>query len=286
MLDLVEFPKSCLPPSGTNTVFCFPGAPAGPTARISVKKAFCINNFGPREPLLKFGTHANLEAVGVQEEDAEEPQFAARPSAQGCIEELDLNDLCRVEPGESLEEKVATLKRLQQLGVRRLNNVWCNADSSWALDVLCCAASTLEEVCIFDPSEEHLLAVQGMPRLRRMRVSSRAPRSSPLSTLVLPKAQGGLKWLSVAGLPRPTLLSLLQALSASLEVLILEAELPSVRSSVPGECHSGPREPVDDLIDLLAQCDLRLSRLVLRRPCGCRPCSAHRRPEDLSLRQL
>ncbi|XP_034239406.1 uncharacterized protein LOC117644241 [Thrips palmi] len=185
-----------------------------------------------------------------------QPAVAAPPQARDCIQELDLNNVSHAVPDRRQAEKAATLARVWVHGVRRMFWVSCNADPAWVLDVLRRAAPTLEELHIKNPREQHLLAVHAMRGLRRvaLRCHDGALDAQPPALPALPR--GGLKWLRVVGLPRATLVSLLQAHSASLDVLWLHVGTPG-----------GGRWPVgcDDLDALLGQCGLRVSRVVLWR---------------------
>ncbi|XP_034242590.1 uncharacterized protein LOC117646046 isoform X2 [Thrips palmi] len=228
------------------------GAAAAPSGRVVVNRILRRDNFGRWILVDNFlpvskqhASHPNRGEATVQEETMEpQPAAAATPPAQReCIQELDLKDLCEATPEERREEKAATLQRLRQRGVRRLTNVWCERDPDWVLAVLRGAAPTLEEISVWNPDDAHLGVVHAMPELRRMWLeSSEAPNAPPA---VLPALQrGGLKWLRVGALAGPSLVSLLQTHSATLEVLWLQ----------------GNRE---DLPDLLRQSGLRGARIIL-----------------------
>ncbi|KAK3926187.1 E3 ubiquitin-protein ligase TRIM32 [Frankliniella fusca] len=199
-------------------------------------------------------------------------------------EELEVATICCSLPNDRKPEKARALRAAK--GVRRLVGVVCSRcwDPDWSLQLLQSAAPTVEELHVSHPGAEHLLAVSGALRLRRLQVWCApdlwGPGAGPLGAPVLPpaaRAASGLRWLTAVGLPRVTLRSLLQAHGHALAVLqlLVGTEGPS---AWPMACA--------DLPALLDQCDLRaLGRLVLRRR-GC----CHERPaclEQLSaLRRL
>ncbi|XP_034243517.1 uncharacterized protein LOC117646580 [Thrips palmi] len=200
----------------------------------------------------------HLHRHGRIHKDAFQPQpaVAAPPPAADRIQELKLGSLSWTAAGSEQQEKAATLARVRQHGVRRMTSVGCHRDPAWALDVLRSAAPTLEELSVWYPRQEHLLAAHAMPALRRMDVycGDGALDAQPPSLPALPRS--ALKWLRVAGLPRPALASLLRAHSASLEELWLHVGTPG-GGQWPRGC--------DDLDALLGQCGLRVSRVVLWR---------------------
>lgn len=129
-------------------------------------------------------------------------------------------------------EKAATL--VDVTGVERLVNVECNRDPDWSLQLLQCAASSLEQLSVFYPQEAHLHALQTMPRLRRLHVSHPGGSANEIVPdalapvlQALPPGYGGLQWLRAWRLPRPTLQSLLSAHGHSLEYLQLRVDTRS-----------------------------------------------------------
>ncbi|XP_026278079.2 uncharacterized protein LOC113206287 [Frankliniella occidentalis] len=138
---------------------------------------------------------------------------------------------------------------------------------TWSLELLKVAAPTLEKLRLDNPREEHLHVVHDMPRLRRleMRVSRNESGSGTLrsNNLVLPAllpGRDGLRWLSVDGLSRVTLQSLLRAHGQSLEELVLwmGTEAAGLGRGWPYHCA--------DLHVFVEQCGLRaLRRLLLWR---------------------
>lgn len=133
--------------------------------------------------------------------------------------------------------------------VRRLKSVHCHRDPAWTLELLTCAAPTLEELQVDGMTEEHLRVVHSMPRLRLLDISGvRAFTGQPPKLPAV--AQSSLWRLRVEKLPRTTLVSMLQAHSRTLAQLWLGV----------GEA------PCSGLGDLLRECSLRLSRVVLYRP--------------------
>lgn len=147
--------------------------------------------------------------------------------------------------------------RVSCLQVQRMTRVYCNVDPAWALDVLQSAALTLEHLKVVNPREQHLQAVHTMPGLRRLDIEcvDGALLTQPPALPALP--QGSLQRLRVVGLPRTTLLSLLRAHAATLDVLWLCVGIPG-GGPWPLGC--------DDLDALLSQCGLCVSRVVLLRP--------------------
>lgn len=152
--------------------------------------------------------------------------------------------------------------------MRRIIRCYCYFDPAWTLDLLRAAAPTLQEmsVALAPSSKEHLRVVHALPKLTRLRVSVHGPKRAldtdlpPLHTL----PQNRLRWLSASDLPRKTLVSLVRAHSATLEVLQLHV-------GTAGE--SGWPLACKDLDVLLRrECglgnrrDVRYLRVVLRRP--------------------
>ncbi|XP_034240910.1 uncharacterized protein LOC117645102 [Thrips palmi] len=137
-----------------------------------------------------------------------------------------------------------------------MNNVFCSSDPAWFLELLVSASPSLDELRVWNPGEGHLLAVHGMPRLRRLDLQctegdlDEAPPVLP----ALPH-RSSLQWLRVGGLPLATTRSLLLAHGPALEVLWLDM------GAVPGG--EWP-EGCSDLAALLAPC-AALARLVFRR---------------------
>ncbi|XP_034243128.1 uncharacterized protein LOC117646356, partial [Thrips palmi] len=242
-------------------------------ARIAVKKAFRLDNFGPRGPLLRSGSHAERQ---VNKKAGEQIAAVGTSSASKCIRNLYLKNITWALPGDRQKEKAATLERVQQRGVLRLTKVQCHRDPSWVLDVLHAAAPTLEAASFEFVGEEHLQALHAMPRLRRLELTFTSEHDPVLPAL---QHSGGLKWLRVQAIPPRTLVSLLRAHSASLDELWLHVSAPRL-----------PEDPLkallpskwDDLAGLLAHCGLRVSRLVLWRDYHMPTC-----PEQVSpLRRL
>ncbi|XP_034240384.1 uncharacterized protein LOC117644848 [Thrips palmi] len=176
------------------------------------------------------------------------------PAVGGRIQELDLHNLSQTAPSKRTE-KINVLARLRQRGVRRLIKVRCDRDPAWILVVLRSAAPTLEELYMKSPCAEHVREAHAMAGLRRLELEcdgyldARPP--------VLPDLpQASLKWLRAVGLPRPTLVSLLRAHSASLDDLWLQVGTPG-GGKWPWACN--------DLEALLVQSGLHSSRIVLVR---------------------
>lgn len=145
------------------------------------------------------------------------------------------------------------------LQVRRLEYVICSEDPAWALDLLRSAAPTLEELHVVHPREEHLLAVHAMPRLQRLALDCYDDflDDRPPVLPALPRACS-YKWLRVCNAPRPTLESLLQAHSAALDVLWLQA-------GTPGDGDGHFPNYFNDMDALLDHCGVRAARVLLWR---------------------
>ncbi|XP_026288172.2 uncharacterized protein LOC113213351 [Frankliniella occidentalis] len=160
-------------------------------------------------------------------------------------------------PNDNLRDKAAALREAP--GVVRLE-LSCNRDPAWSLQLLQCAAPTVEQLRLDCPRDAHVRAVHTMPRLRTLDVHDdgtldRQPPELP----ALPAGHSGLQWLRVFGLSSGTVRSLLRAHGGTLEVLQLRVGT------------AGPKkwpESCSDLHALLEQCGLRaLRRLVLWRVC-------------------
>ncbi|XP_052132589.1 uncharacterized protein LOC113217115 [Frankliniella occidentalis] len=181
------------------------------------------------------------------------PPAEARPSR-----EMDVGEISWTRPDDLKQEKAAALEDAS--GVTRLVDVRCHRDPEWSLELLQRAAPSLEQLSVHRPSEAHLLSVHAMPLLRRLHVTG-GPIPDPTDTLLptLPPGHAGLQWLSVWGLSRNTLQSLLEAHSGSLEELQLTVGV------LRGDNASYPFSD-RDLHNLLQLCGLRAMRkIVLKR---------------------
>ncbi|XP_034250930.1 uncharacterized protein LOC117651224 [Thrips palmi] len=198
--------------------------------------------------VLHLHRHGLIHKTPAQNQPEEEARPPPRP--QDLIQEIELFKISQAHPGKGEVEKAAILARVRQNGVRRMDNVWCHADLAWVRDILGSATPTLEELYMIAPRAD------AMPRLRRMDLWSIDGALDNEPPLVPALPGGGLRRLRVYKLPRATLISLLQAHSASLEVLWMSIGTPG-DGQWPRVC--------DDLDALLRECGLRVYRIVLWR---------------------
>ncbi|XP_026290002.2 uncharacterized protein LOC113214754 [Frankliniella occidentalis] len=186
--------------------------------------------------------------------------------------EMNVEDVSQTGPTARQQEKEARLAEAP--GVTRLVKVWCHEDPAWSLQLLRCAAPSLELLSVYFALEDHLREVHdAMPRLRRLELSGGYAllHAQPPELPTLPPGRDGLQWLSVGTLPRATTQSLLKAHAGTLEELQLYVGTPGIKEW-PDTC--------GDLHSLLQQSGLQaLRRLVLRRwGCSHKPvtCSEQR----------
>ncbi|XP_052124748.1 uncharacterized protein LOC113209648 [Frankliniella occidentalis] len=251
-----------LPCGHTVCLQCLRRLPHCPTCRRDFNKP-------PEGPVTNFLALNLLEGVRLGLSAAQDAPPAAAPTPPAAVpppsaaplaargRKMNVRFISVSGPYEDRQEKTALLRDAP--GVTRLVNLRCHMDPAWSLQLLQCAAPTLERLSVSCLREAHLRAAHAMPRLRRLDVDGNdaALDARPPVLPALPPGHAGLQWLRVYNIPRATTQSLLRAHGGTLEELELVVGTAG-KKEWPLSC--------DDLHSLLQQSGLRaLRRIVMQR---------------------